>query len=59
MERLEQLVEQIFRTRTITREEQTQLMDIVMEDGKICPDEQVLIDRVWKGLAEGRLRAVN
>lgn len=59
MQRLQDLVNQIYQTRTITREEQSLLMEIVMEDGKVTPEEQVHIDRVWQGLAQGRIRVVD
>lgn len=59
MQRLQDLVNQIFQTRTITREEQSLLMEIVMEDGQVTPEEKVHIDRVWQGLAQGRIRVVD
>jgi hypothetical protein len=59
LDRLTQLVQKILQTRTITRAEQAQLMDIVMEDGRVSPEEQVMIDRVWRGLAEGRVRVLD
>ncbi|MEB3273743.1 MAG: hypothetical protein ACO4CG_14015 [Prochlorothrix sp.] len=59
MQRLEDLVNQIFRTRTITREEQSLLMQLVMEDGQVTSEEQVYIDRVWQGLSQGQIRVVD
>jgi DNA replication initiation complex subunit (GINS family) len=58
-EALERLVEKIFISRTITKAEQAELMDLVMEDGKVTPEEQKLIDKVWKGLHEGRLHVID
>ncbi|MEM8602847.1 MAG: hypothetical protein AAGF24_03290 [Cyanobacteria bacterium P01_H01_bin.121] len=59
LEQLKQLVDQIFRSRTITQAEQQRLMAIVMADGRVEPEEQTLINRVWDGLRQGYLKAVD
>lgn len=56
---LKELVEQIWISRTITREEQARLMELVMEDGQVSPEEKSLMDKVWKGLTDGRIRVVD
>lgn len=56
---LQQLVEQIFETRRITRGMQHTLMATILSKSLLSYEEQALVDRVFEALRRGILRVVD
>ncbi len=58
MSNLEQSIEKMFAARRLTRNDQQQLM-AMFSQRDLNPNDAALIDRVYEGLSQGRLRVVD
>lgn len=56
---IEELVQEIFSSRKITRHAQQKFMSALLSKNTISPTEQSLIARVFDGLQKGAIRVVD
>ena len=56
---IEQVIQQIFSLRTITRRYQNQLMSILLSKNSISPEEKILIDKIFDAVQRGMLKVVD
>lgn len=55
---VEKMIEKIFSTRRITRQDQQELMSMLSQ-GTLTSSDRDLINRVYEALNQGRLRVVD
>jgi len=58
MSSLEQSIEQMFRSRQITRDDQQRLMSMFSRRD-LNPTDAAMINRIYEALSQGRLRVVD
>jgi hypothetical protein len=56
---VKELVDQIFTSHRITRQDQQTLMNALLSKDSLTMEEHLLIDRVFDGLRRGLLRVVD
>ncbi|MEY3868036.1 MAG: hypothetical protein ACRCT1_23680 [Microcoleaceae cyanobacterium] len=56
---VKELVDQIFTSHRITRQDQQTLMNALLSKNSLTMEEHLLIDRVFDGLRRGLLRVVD
>lgn len=56
---VKELVDQIFMSHRITRQDQQTLMNALLSKDSLTMEEHLLIDRVFDGLRRGLLRVVD
>ncbi|GAB4138799.1 MAG: hypothetical protein Fur0046_13540 [Cyanobacteria bacterium J069] len=56
---LEQVVDHIFATRSISRRDQQSFMRVVLGETTLNPKDQAMVNRVFEALRRGLLRVVD